>query len=227
MDKLKKAEAYYKKGKLANKLVESQLKQDDSLTLYGARAVNMQVPKHLQKPTEDWDIYSEGDPKQEANELEKLLDKKYGADYFAVKPARFPDTFKVYSKITGAGLADIQLEKTDVPTKRIAGINVATLDYQVERIKETLKNPERKFRWDKDKESLQRIKIAQAHKAPKHKPKRRIATLSDMENVSLKKKQMPIIRQGKKSHQVRLINPLYGYYLGRKLLPPDLSGALR
>ncbi len=156
---IKEKREYYQKQELKDKVIVSHLKDDESLILYGARSVNMQLPDYLRKRTEDWDIYSTGDPQKEAKELEHLLDKRYGEDYFAVKPAKFPNTFKVYSKVTNTGVADIQLRKGNVPNKKIAGINVATLDYQKERIDASLKDPESEFRHEKDKEALQRIQI--------------------------------------------------------------------
>lgn len=159
MFSIKELKKYYKGKELVDKIIEQRLKEDKDLTLYGGRAANMQLPKYLQRETEDWDIYSEDNPEQDARELETLLDKRFGMDFFSVVPSRHEGTYIVRSKVTGQGVADITLKRTDVLHRKVAGIDVTTLEYQVKRMKATLKDPARKHRWDKDRDTLQRITI--------------------------------------------------------------------
>jgi len=138
--------------------------------VYGARSVNQRLPDYLEKFTEDWDVYSHT-AKESAKELEKLLDEQFGGDYFEVRPAKHEGTFKVVSKVTMRGVADITIPERTISYQTIDGINYATLEEQVVAIERALSAPEFRFRWDRDKEALQRIELFEEY----HKPKRRPA----------------------------------------------------
>jgi len=209
-----KTKEYYKKEarNAADAVILDELKKDDGLTLYGAQAINMQLPKYLQKHTEDYDIYADKDPKKEALELEKLLDKRYGDNYFSVKPAKHEGTFKVISNVTFSTIADITLKDSAIPTKKVAGIKVISLDYHVWETKKRIKIEEAKYRREKDKETLQRIEVYEDSQARKSK-----------------RRSLPVKRKKTSFAPQRITNPLgYGdrYYLGRKLLNPNLGSIL-
>lgn len=155
----KELKDYYEKDDLVDETIERHLKESDDLILYGGKAVNLQLPDYLQRETEDWDIYAEDDPEQEAREIETLLDKRFGADFFSVVPSRHVGTFVVRSKVTGQGVADVTLKRTDVKHKKVAGIDVTTLEYQAKRMRATLGDPDKRRRWDKDRDTLQRIMV--------------------------------------------------------------------
>lgn len=155
-------EEYYKKDYAGKdeKAIEESLRHDSKEVVYGAQSVNVRMPKYLERWTEDWDIYSHS-PEETAKEMERLLDKTFGGDFFEVRPAKHEGTFKVVSKVTKRGIADITVPDKTIEYQTIDGINYATLDEQVANIKRALADETSRFRWDKDKETLQRIEILQ------------------------------------------------------------------
>jgi hypothetical protein len=158
---LKAATKYYKKdkrGKLADEVIMGKLKGSKEI-VYGARSVNAVVPLILKRHTDDWDIYTEDNPRTVAQKIEQTLDKRYGDNYFSVAPAKHQGTYKIKSRVTGREVADVTLKESEVGHRRIGGINYASLDYQVNQLKSALKKEESKFRHTRDKETLQRIKV--------------------------------------------------------------------
>ena len=172
-DDLAKAEKYYRIGRepidttIENELIGS------SMIVHGGRAINAQLPDWLDKATEDWDVLSQT-PEKTAEELEKLLDKRYGGDFFKVIPAKHEGTFRIVNNVTLKGVADISLLEKKIDYVTEDGINYATLEHHAKRIKVTLADPTKKFRWKKDRETLQRIRIYQRLRPKKKKE----ATLS-------------------------------------------------
>ena len=158
--RLKVAKRYYEKGvELAHQTVEGFVRSEDVI-VHGGRATNAFLPNYLDRRTEDWDIIVPGDAESAAKMLEQLLDERYEGNYFEVKPAKHLGTFRVISRVTSLAIADISVSSYPVQFKRLAdGINYATLDHHVRRIKITLQDPTKKFRWKKDRETLQRIEI--------------------------------------------------------------------
>ena len=155
---LNEVREYYKKGdKPIERVVLQEVRQDPNLVLYGARSVNMQLPKHLQTHTEDFDIVTDSKARSEAVEIEQALDKRYGGNYFKVEEAKHKGTYKVVSIVTGRTIADVTLDKSHIPYKVISGVKVATLDHQVGKIRESLSTTDNQFRHKKDLETLQRI----------------------------------------------------------------------
>jgi hypothetical protein len=168
---LKEATKYYKKdkqGKLADKVIMRELKGEDEI-VFGARSINVALPSYLRKHTEDWDILTHDDPKTVADKMEKALDRRYGGNFFSVEPAKHEGTYKVKSRVTGKTVADITIKDDEVEHRRVGGINYATLDYQVEKLKLALSKEEAQFRHDRDKETLQRIQVYNELKAKKRK----------------------------------------------------------
>ena len=156
---LKKAERFYKLSpETTDKVIKGRLKKDGTLVVHGGRALNAYLPAWLDKATEDWDIFS-ATPRATAKKLEEVLEKKYGGNYFTVKPAKHKGTFRIQSMVTKRVVADITLPEREIEYKEIEGINYATLDYHARQIKRTLATPEYSFRHPRDKETLQRIKI--------------------------------------------------------------------
>ena len=158
MNDLDKAEKYYRIGRSPiDTTIESKLVSSD-LIVHGGRAINVQLPNWLDKATEDWDLFS-STPRETAEKLEKLLDEHYGGDFFRIIPAKHEGTFRIVNNVTLKGVADITLPKKKIDYITEDGINYATLEHHVERIKKTLTDPTKKFRWKKDKETLQRIRV--------------------------------------------------------------------
>jgi hypothetical protein len=169
-NKLKKAKKFYKAKSKQHKIIRNNIKRRGHI-VYGARALNAHLPSYLDKHTEDWDVYSKT-PKKTAKRVERKLDKAYGGDYYYTEPAMHPGTHKVKSKITRTGVADYtKMPASKIPTKTIGGIKYITLAHSKKMINRALRNPEAKFRRDKDLEAKQRIAVhEETPKRRKRKP---------------------------------------------------------
>lgn len=126
--------------------------------IYGGQAINKNLPVPLRKPTMDYDIYTKK-PKKAAEELVKILNKKYGKGKFQVVPAKYLKTFKV--KMNGETIVDYTGTTKKPKARNEFGVKYAKLKYQKNKIKKILKNPELKYRWEKDADTLNRIKMAE------------------------------------------------------------------
>jgi len=166
------AEKYYKKKGEAHQVIKKNIKKQGHI-VYGERALNTHLPSHLDRHTEDWDVFTKT-PKKTARRVERKLDKKYGGDYFYVEPARHKGTYKVKSRVTRMGVADYTKLENKVPHKTIKGVKYVKLRWVKQHIKKTLKDPKAYYRHDKDKEALQRIKIYETLKKKKAKTKAKI-----------------------------------------------------
>jgi len=156
--KTKDLNKYYWKVPQIKQTILNQVRKNQS-TIYGARALNAHLPPHLRKHTEDYDIYSDN-PKKSAKQLEKALDKKFGGDFFRVEKAKYKRTVKVKSNVTDKTVADFTKPKGKIPKETTwDGINYARLQHLKEKLKGIVKDKSKEFRWKKDKEALQRIKI--------------------------------------------------------------------
>lgn len=144
-----------KKGEI-NKAVVKHTKKRGNI-IYGAQAVKAQVPGIISRSTEDYDIYS-NKPKKHAASLERNLDRKLGGDFFFVKPAIHPGTWKVVSHQTQKNVADFTKPERKVKTTTIRGVRYVKLS-EVERDKmKSLRDPESSFRHKKDRDDLNRIR---------------------------------------------------------------------
>jgi hypothetical protein len=148
---------YYSNPELAKQLILQDAAKDEHI-VFGAQASNAQLPSHLKKHTEDFDIFTKKS-KKEAEEMEKKLDKAYGGDYFRVQPAKHKGTYKVKSNVTNRTVADYTSQGKKPRTKNILGVKYATLSSIKRKISKTLRDEKQEFRHDKDRETLQRIKL--------------------------------------------------------------------
>lgn len=154
---------YYQNKELGEKVILGDAKQDKHV-IYGARAINKQLPSFLQSHTEDFDIFSKT-PKADAYEAEKKLDKAFGGDFFKVAKAKYPNTWKVKSNVTGKTAVDYTYPgKQKVPSKNLGGNRYAKLSWMKKQIKRNLNNPKSSYRFEKDNEALQRIEIYEKNK---------------------------------------------------------------
>jgi hypothetical protein len=157
MNKLKQTETYYRKKRIIPSVVMANIQQRE--IIYGARAINKQLPNFLRRNTEDWDIFAQN-PKKEAKEIEKALDKSFGGDYFIIEPAKHKGTWKVKDKIRKETIVDYtKPNRKKIPNRLIGGKRYVTLDYVKKHINKTLKDESAKYRWDKDKDVLNRILV--------------------------------------------------------------------
>jgi hypothetical protein len=127
--------------------------------VYGQRAVNQQLPSHLKKKTVDYDIYT----KQPERAAKELL-KKLGNGDFEIKKAKFGRTWKVKNKKTGETIVDYTQPGRYPKTKNVLGVKYAELSASKRKIGKILRDEESKYRWDKDIETLKRIR--QGEKQP-------------------------------------------------------------
>jgi hypothetical protein len=171
---LEEAERYYKKGeKPANKEIKKILKKK-KVIVHGGRALNIQLPDYLDRPTKDWDVFAKS-PKKIARVIERRLDRRYGGNYFVVKPGKHKGTYRIISRVTGESICDVTAipSNEEIPTVTIRGIKYATLDYHVRKIKQILKDPKSKYRHQKDKDMLRRIMIYKKKYEKKEKKKKK------------------------------------------------------
>ena len=150
---------YYNKDFAKQLIIQDAI--EDGHIIYGANAINAQVTPQFQKHTEDIDIKVKN-PKKEAKQMEKKLDKAYGGNFFSTKKARYKDTYKVKSNVTGNTVVDYTKQRKKVQVKQILGTKYEDLDSIKKSINKTLRDESSAFRHDKDMEALQRIKLNEA-----------------------------------------------------------------
>ena len=157
----------FKQPKIS-KIIEAKVRQDESI-IYGARAMNRQIAGLVSRPTEDYDIYT-NQPRKTALFIEKKLDREValGRNDYYVKPAIHGGTWKVmyvgYDKKKGTpddkGIVDYTKPTTKIKVVRLNGISYEALSNIVKVKKAILKDKESKYRWEKDRNDLIRIKFA-------------------------------------------------------------------
>ncbi|KKN07816.1 hypothetical protein LCGC14_1063090 [marine sediment metagenome] len=127
--------------------------------LHGARAQNAQLPRFLERKTKDYDIFVRR-PQIRAKALEMKLDKLFRGDFFRVKKGKSKviSVSKVVDNINNESIVDFARPSRKVTTKVISGIRVATLKDQKDRAIKNLTDPNARFRRDKDREFLERIR---------------------------------------------------------------------
>jgi hypothetical protein len=158
MNNLKKTKIFYDKRTEIGSIILDKV--GDNEVIYGQRAINVQLPFKLRVYTEDYDIFAKN-PRKEAIEVEKALDKFFGGNYFIVKPAKHSGTFRIVSVVDGKIYADYTKVSTGIPYTIINGKKYITLNYAIKEKTKILKNPRAKFRHAKDRDALNRIKLAQ------------------------------------------------------------------
>jgi hypothetical protein len=138
--------------------------KEQGVIVYGARSINAQS-NILTRDTNDWDAFS-NKPKKTANKLQRILDRIVKGDYFYSKPAIHKGTFKVKGigndlikdNEDDESIADFSKPDKKVRYKIINGMKYRNLKEEIRRKKITLTEPEKEFRWAKDKSDLDRIK---------------------------------------------------------------------
>ena len=155
LEKLK----YYKNPELAEGILKTELAKR-KLTVYGARATNVQLPNYLNKKTEDYDVLA-NKPKKTALDILRRLNKEYGGEYFRLEHAEHKGTFKIKSNVTGGTIADITQAKRFPKSKEHLGINYRALPSIKKTLKRVLRSGKAEFRKDKDLELLQRIELSE------------------------------------------------------------------
>ncbi len=159
---------FLRKKKQVGTIIRRVVKKEKAI-IFGGRANNKQLKKHLQVQTEDYDIFVKGNPKKIAKKIEKKLDKKFGGNFYRIEKARHEGTYKIQNRVSGKGTADISKQKEKIGFIKRKGVRYANLEFQKKKIRESLSDPKSKFRHDKDKFTRLRIKLnkVKTRKKPK------------------------------------------------------------
>jgi len=165
------------KKQLIPDIIEKRVRKKKQI-IYGAQALKMQLPGFLSftRQTKDYDILS-SNPRQEANIMQALLDKKIagGKNLFFSRPAKHPGTHKVlYVGPDGIPNTKDDEEIADYtkktrpfpPTKIINGIRYERISHIKKGKIKTIKDPESRYRHEKDIDDLQLIGASEILRRP-------------------------------------------------------------
>ena len=155
---LKERNIFHKKKHQIMPTIYKTLDSDE--TIYGARALNVRLPSHLDRHTKDADIFTDT-PYKEAREAEKALDTMMGFDAFYVVHAEHEGTVKVKAHATDETYADYTLTPKGLRREKIRGIFYPTIPTIKSSLKRTLADPTASHRHPKDRDALGRINIMQ------------------------------------------------------------------
>ncbi len=142
-----------------NRVIRTRLAKTKRI-IHGTRAQNAQLPRFLErKPTIDFDVFARN-PDLAAHGMERALDKKFRGDFFGIRKGITErlKVRKVFAKKTGQTVVDFSIPDRVVTTKAIRGKRFATLKDQFEKAKDNLRKPELKFRADKDRSLVRRVR---------------------------------------------------------------------
>jgi len=163
----KQADFFFMNQGVSN-VIETNAKKEKHI-IYGARAMNAQLPLFMRRETQDYDVYS-SKPKQTADMVQRRLDKEVagGKDDFYMKPALHKGTYKVMHEGADGkkrtrddiGIVDYTIMPNQISTVRIEGIRYESIPSIAKRKKEILQDPESEYRHDKDRSDLERIKYS-------------------------------------------------------------------
>lgn len=138
------------------------------LVVHGSRAVNTQSSFPYQRATEDYDMFTDKNPKKYAESLKETLNKGRKGEYHYVKAGMHKGTWKV--RDVGIDLkkdteddwtiADFTKKPASLPTVTIGGVRYSSLEELKRRQKKILKDKKFSFRWEKSKKDLINIKGA-------------------------------------------------------------------
>jgi hypothetical protein len=131
-------------------------------TIHGGHAIMTQLPKHLRRETEDYDIWSRG-PKRSSTYLHGVLERREPGEQFSqsrMKIGGHKNTYvyRVIDKETGKVVADFMT----TPSGKnlyvvIKGVRYETLKHAKSKYAQILSNPELRQRHAKARGDLQRI----------------------------------------------------------------------
>lgn len=191
MPSLEQVRKYHRKKRRINKIILQTLR--DGEIVHGAVAVNKQIkPKYLKVKTTDIDAYSKN-ALMEARQAVRVLNSKFGGNYFYVVKGKHEGTFKIKSRITGKTRLDMTKQEKKIPYKTIRGVRYATLKHLKEHTKKTLEEGGATHREGKDKDMLNRIRIHQQRLKNLKKARR----VKKAKNNSYKPKPRKKIKRGK------------------------------
>lgn len=162
-----------RRNTIIRKSVLSSVKKNNGI-VFGGRANNKQLPKHLQEHTSDYDVFVQKNPQKFAKRLERKLDRKLKGNFFRTEPAKHEGTYKIKSNVSNKGIVDVsQKPKEIIRTIKRKGVKFAHTDFQKKQIKKSLADPDSKFRHDKDRFTRLRIKLSEKPTKQKKKVSKR------------------------------------------------------
>lgn len=129
--------------------------QREGQIVHGARATNVQLPKHLRRQTEDYDIYTKN-PEAAAKKLAEKLNKQSKNGYKVVKGLH-KGTFKVKDK-KGKTIVDYTQVTKKPSTVNVLGVKYASREYAKRKIQKLLRDETKAFRREKDMETFEKLK---------------------------------------------------------------------
>lgn len=127
--------------------------------IYGARAINSQVPSHLRKKTTDYDILT-AKPKKSAKDLAYELNRRVGRNEYKVIHAKHKGTFKVKDAKENTIVDYTQLKRTP-KVNNSWGNSYKKLSSIKTHIKKSLGKEGNEFRREKDLDALSRIEMSE------------------------------------------------------------------
>lgn len=134
--------------------------QKENQIIYGARAINQQIPTYLRKKTEDYDILTKK-PKRTAEEIVQELNRRAGRDEFKVIRAKHKGTYKIKDSKDKTVIDYTQLKRTP-KTKTSFGTKLYDIKSIKRNISKSIKKPQNEFRKEKDLDTLNRIKLSES-----------------------------------------------------------------
>lgn len=155
-----KRKLFSRNKKVVNRVVRNFLAKNKVGIVHGTRATNAQLPSFLRKETTDWDVFV-SNPKMKAMMLERALDRKFGGDFFRIKKGVGSPgirVWKIKDNINDESFVDFATSDRKVPSIPKRGVQFATLKDQQKKAQENIRDPEAKFRREKDRSLLNRIK---------------------------------------------------------------------
>jgi len=153
---IKHTQTFHKKKNMIPIIIRSTI--DKHEIIYGEHALKKRFPKYLERPTQDYDIYTPY-PKRDAEEAERALDHSFGGNFFYVKPAQHPGTYKVVAYANEEGYADYSKPEGNVPYDVIDGKKYVKLSVEKQHRRKSLADPQYEWRKGKDQDAMNRIKI--------------------------------------------------------------------
>lgn len=147
--------------KRISKIIVNTVKQKKWI-IHGGHAIMTQLPKHLRRETEDYDIWSRG-PQRSSTYLHGVLERREPGEQFSQTKMKIGGhknlyVYRVIDRVSGKVVADFM----STPSGKnlyvvIKGVRYETLAHAKKKYKEILANPELRQRHSKAKGDLQRI----------------------------------------------------------------------
>jgi hypothetical protein len=133
--------------------------QKEKQIIYGARAINIQLPKYLEKETKDYDILTKK-PKRTAKEVITELNRRVGREEFKLVKAKHKGTYKIKDS-KGKTVVDYTQLKTKPKSKKVWGNQYYDIKSIKRNVSRLVKKSDTEYRRDKDLETLKKIKLSE------------------------------------------------------------------